>query len=86
MSRTQIQKLQLTPKEDFKLKQINPNHNPGDLIRTNPGSYILPSRLDLDYIKNDLKVYPDDVWIVTPPKVNIFEKVNIVNTVKYRIY
>lgn len=70
MSRFHIEKNPLTPEEDLKLKQINPKHSPGDLIRTNPGSYILPSCLDLDYIKNDFQVYPDDVWIVTPPKVN----------------
>ena len=29
--------------------------------------YTLPKNMDLEHLKN-FKIYPDDIWIVTPPK------------------
>lgn len=40
----------------------------GDLIRVSPMRYVVPSRLDVNYIKYKMPIYEDDLWIVTPPK------------------
>eukprot|EP00095_Tigriopus_kingsejongensis_P005683 snap_masked-scaffold1292_size50302-processed-gene-0.0 protein:Tk05683 transcript:snap_masked-scaffold1292_size50302-processed-gene-0.0-mRNA-1 annotation:"hypothetical protein DAPPUDRAFT_231919" len=40
----------------------------GPLVRASPMKYVVPKRLDVNYIRQGLQVYEDDLWIVTPPK------------------
>eukprot|EP00095_Tigriopus_kingsejongensis_P000451 snap_masked-scaffold217_size252476-processed-gene-0.6 protein:Tk00451 transcript:snap_masked-scaffold217_size252476-processed-gene-0.6-mRNA-1 annotation:"hypothetical protein DAPPUDRAFT_231919" len=40
----------------------------GPLVRASPMKYVVPKRLDVNYIRQGFQVYEDDLWIVTPPK------------------
>lgn len=51
-------------------KQINESvpYLPPEVSKFGTSGYCLPKDLDIDYIRHDMTIYPDDIWIVTPPK------------------
>lgn len=65
--RTGIIKEPLSEKEMKRYNETVP-YLPPQLAKFGSAGYCLPSQLDADYIRNDFKIYPDDIWIVTPPK------------------
>ena len=40
----------------------------GSYVRAGNHGYVVSERMDLDYFKNKMPIYEDDLWIVTPPK------------------
>ena len=44
-------------------------HTPVEkLVKVGKPQYCLPMSLDVNFIRNKFEIYPDDLWIVTPPK------------------
>ena len=44
-------------------------HTPVEkLVKVGKPKYCLPMSLDVNFIRNEFEIYPDDLWIVTPPK------------------
>ena len=39
-----------------------------EVVKYGEHGYCLPKNMDIDFIRNDFQVFPDDLWIVTPPK------------------
>ena len=41
---------------------------PFPLGRIYPGGWALSRNLDVNFIRNEMEIFDDDIWIVTPPK------------------
>jgi len=37
-------------------------------VKLYTGGWVISGNVEANYIRNELKVYDDDIWIVTPPK------------------
>lgn len=67
MARDKIEKVDFDPETSKKLLSFWSVHQP-DNAKFGTGDWVLPADLDVDFIRNDFVVHPDDLWIVTPPK------------------
>lgn len=54
--------------EEAKAHMRNLNLPDADFVMAGDMKYVIPRRLDIDYIKFEMPVYEDDIFIVTPPK------------------
>ena len=60
------------PLNDFEceeVKRLSPEFPPQifDRVFSENLPYVLPSKMDMERIKN-MKIFEDDLWIITPPK------------------
>jgi hypothetical protein len=67
-ARETIKQQNLTPEELKQFRSDFPNCTIPEPALYGNNKFCLPKDLDVDYIRNDMVVYPDDLWIVTPPK------------------
>ena len=63
-----VKRVPLTEAEEAQHAATNEFHFKGKLDKVGDMNYVLPTALDVDFIRNGLEVYEDDIWIVTPPK------------------
>ena len=74
MSREAIKCVPFSAQEHQRVREFEDSakdgesHRYGQLAKWGPNKFVFPSCTDIDYIRNDFVVYPDDLWIITPPK------------------
>ena len=71
MSRETIKAVPLSAQEQQRLETCEPSERGprhAKLGKWGTEEFVLPITLDVNFIRNDFQLYPDDLWIVTPPK------------------
>ena len=56
------------PESENLLRFQGSDKPPARCVRIEPGHWIQFEGCPINYIRDELPIYPDDIWIVTPPK------------------